>query len=381
MSKTETTKQSIGEGAAARPEPGPKHRAAPKNNLLEALKAASQTESHDRQPGHAGHAAPSAAAPAPAAQAAPAVLAAVAPAAPVAASAPAPAAPPVPAAAPAAASRSRTAVLAAAVVVVCALAVTGALASGSPGSSSKPAAAEAEADAAAADTAAVPDTAPAPAPAPPTDPLELIRSQLPNNHGSAIADLGYDSALTFEAYASNITSVNAAALQPLTVENNQGPGYSIDEAAVGRIIALNADWAAYLTNTSAGTTAVFDHVAPAAPADTAPPLAVPGTSGPEAPAAPRTAPAAHFIQAYKDSGYRIAFHRLAIGEIRIDGSRVYVLTQPYYTVVHKGTATAVNDVFLYQLATRGETLVVSSIEQVAPLAEAQPEQPPPTQAR
>lgn len=175
------------------------------------------------------------------------------------------------------------------------------------------------------------------------EPLTVVSSQLGNNHGSAIYQIGYDPALSFSTYGSAITSIDATTLKPL--ENNylatSGSGSSavtvlVDETAFGRVIAMNADWVAYLNR--ADNTVLSDVWS--------------GTT------------AEQYLQQYP-AGTQIAFHRLALGEINVVGKYVYVLAEANYTLLYNGQSNAVDSVFLYKLAPQGDSLAVSNIEQLA----------------
>lgn len=174
-----------------------------------------------------------------------------------------------------------------------------------------------------------------------SDPVALIQGQLFYNHGSVIASVGYDSALNLATVGPYLKSVDYTSLKPLS--NNYlvrtGSGSSshvalIDETAVARIIDLNSNWVAYLNGQNSD---VLNDVAQGSDAE-------------------------NMINLYQ--GYQIVFHRLALGDIYVNGSNVYVLAQPYYTVLKEGQSATVNDVFLYTLVKQDDTLVVSGIEQV-----------------
>lgn len=179
-----------------------------------------------------------------------------------------------------------------------------------------------------------------------TDSIALIRGQLSNNKGAVIADIGYDSALDITAVGSSIASVDAKTLTPLSnnylakiESDDKGDGKTsqivlIDETAVGRVIAMNANWVAYLNSNG---NEVFGDVLKGSKAE-------------------------QFVGAYK--GYQIVFHRLAIGKIYSNGTDIYVLAQPYYTILKDGKSASVNDVFLYKLTKQEKTLVISDIEQI-----------------
>ena len=167
------------------------------------------------------------------------------------------------------------------------------------------------------------------------NPVELIHGQLECNHGQAIANITYHPELTFAAYPAG----RGSTLRPIS--NNylasvpDGGGRQvvlIDETAVGRLLSFNSDWVAYQNS---GETAVFGNVLADSQAE-------------------------QFVNQH--DGFKIAFHRLAIGEISTDGKAVYVLAQPVYTLLKDGQAVTVSDVCLFVFVRQGDTLVLSGIE-------------------
>ena len=182
------------------------------------------------------------------------------------------------------------------------------------------------------------------------NPLDLVRSQVVNNHGNAIADIGYDPALSFATYGPSITTVDVSTLKPL--DNNYlasvGKGSDaqpvlIDNTAVARVIAAYSDWSAYLNNNN--TVVMAQSV-------------VAGSQGEQ-----------YFTS---QAGNQIAIYRLAIGEIRYSRPMfqpltVYVLAQPSYTLLKDGISSPVSNVCLLKLVAQGSTLVISEIETLVPV--------------
>jgi hypothetical protein len=169
-----------------------------------------------------------------------------------------------------------------------------------------------------------------------SNPVELIQGQLDSNHGKVIDTITYHPGLTFASYQITRDSV---ILTPLS--NNYlasvGTGEErrvvlIDETAISRLLAFNSDWVAYLNSDSP---AVFDNVLADSQVE-------------------------EFIYSLK--GFKVAFHRLAIGEISSHGEQVYVLAQPQYTLIKEGRVATVNDVCLFVFVKSGDTLKLSSIE-------------------
>jgi len=174
-----------------------------------------------------------------------------------------------------------------------------------------------------------------------SDKTALLTGQLNNNKDRVIPDIGYDSALTIENYGSYVQYlVSVGSLTKLsnnylaiTGKGSDAQTVLIDETAVGRIIAFNANWVAFLNGNG---NAVMQDVA-------------------------KDSRAQEVVKAY-DEGFQIIFHRLAIGEIYQNGSTVYILAQPCYTVVKDGRSKEFNDVVLYKLTRQGDTLVISDME-------------------
>jgi hypothetical protein len=183
------------------------------------------------------------------------------------------------------------------------------------------------------------------------DPIALIQQQLPVEN--IIPEIGYDSSLTF-ANHTNLTIANTASMKP--IENNlfkkgagtDGSDLLYDALTVNRVLRLNTDWIEYLNQ---GNQRVFDSLAtdPKYPAKTKL-LALGGES-------------------------QIAYHRIALGEIRHIGSKYYILAQASYILVHNGQHESFNDLFVYEIIAQGNTLVVSDFERI-PQNQAQGNQVP-----
>jgi hypothetical protein len=184
--------------------------------------------------------------------------------------------------------------------------------------------------------------------APHSDPIALIQSQMANN--KAIAEIGHDSALTFANYT-NLTIVNSSSLKPIDNDLLKSAGESngrdalYDEQIVGRILKLNSDWVSYLNQEDQS---VFTSVEEGSPAQTK--LAELG---------------AHSL---------VAYHRLAMGEIRHSGKNYYIITQASYTLTKEGQLDIHDDVFVYKLVPQDDTMIVVDFEQI-PLNTS----PPPSQ--
>jgi hypothetical protein len=172
------------------------------------------------------------------------------------------------------------------------------------------------------------------------NPIDLISGQLASNHGQAIAYITYHPELTYSSY--QITK-GSSLLKPLS--NNYlttvGKGEEsqvilIDETAISRLLAFNSDWVAYQNNNNP---AVFDNVLAGSQAE-------------------------QFVNQH--AGFKIAFHRLAIGELSSDSQYVYVLAQPVYTLLKDGQAVTVSDVCLFVFVKQGDTLVLVAIEPQKP---------------
>jgi hypothetical protein len=183
---------------------------------------------------------------------------------------------------------------------------------------------------------------------PNSDPIALIQGQMSNNR--AIAEIGHDSALTFANYP-DLTIVNAASLKP--IENNLlksggGPDGSdslYDEQIVGRVLKFNSDWVDYLNKSSQ---AVFESVQENSPAQTK--------------------------ATELGAGSLVAFHRLAIGEIRHAGKNYYLIARASYTLTKDGKLDIHDDVFVYKLVAQGNTMLIADFEQIP--VNAAPEQTP-----
>ncbi|MDR1185167.1 MAG: hypothetical protein LBK67_10295 [Coriobacteriales bacterium] len=172
------------------------------------------------------------------------------------------------------------------------------------------------------------------------DPYALISSQMSNN--KRIAEIGYDSTLTFANYP-NLTIANASSLKP--IENNllksggaPGGGDALyDEQIVGRALRLNSDWVDHL---NLSDSAVFASVQEGSNAQTK--LAELG------------------------AGSLVAYHRLAIGEIRHTGKNYYIITRASYTLTRDGQLDIHDELFVYKLVAQGNTMVVVDFEQISP---------------
>jgi hypothetical protein len=176
-------------------------------------------------------------------------------------------------------------------------------------------------------------------PVPPNpDPYSLIQGQMSNNR--SIAEVGYDSALTFANYP-NLTIVNTASLKP--IENNllraegapDGKDSLYDEQIVGRVLKLNSDWVNYLNRSDRSA---FDSVQEGSAAETKI-----GELGAES---------------------LVAYHRLAIGEIRHSGKNYYLITQASYTLTKDGQLDLYDDLFVYKLVAQGNTMLVADFERI-----------------
>ena len=172
-------------------------------------------------------------------------------------------------------------------------------------------------------------------------PAAVISSQLSHNRNGQIGEVGYDYALNLTNVGPYIKTVDTKKLAPLSnnylaeIDNNGTKQVVlIDETAVGRVIAFNADWSAYLAGNGR---AVFDDVKAGSRAE-------------------------QLVKAY--DGYQILVFRLAIGQTYTDGKNVYILAQPQYTAMKDGRWATVDDVFLYTLVRQENTLVISEIEQI-----------------
>ncbi|MDR0350158.1 MAG: hypothetical protein LBH64_01240 [Coriobacteriales bacterium] len=151
----------------------------------------------------------------------------------------------------------------------------------------------------------------------------LIQSQMDNNQ--TIAEIGYDSALTFARYP-NLSTVNTSSLKP--IENNllkpaREPGevnVLYDEQIVGRVLKFNSDLVDYLNE---GDTAVFNSV-------------VAGSSA-----------AVKLDEFAKDAS--VAFHRLALGEMRHIGQNYYLIARASYTLTRERQFDIHDEVFAYRL--------------------------------
>jgi hypothetical protein len=171
-----------------------------------------------------------------------------------------------------------------------------------------------------------------------TDPIALIQSQMSNN--KTIAEIGHDSALIFANYP-DLTIANAASLKP--IENNllksgggpDGKDSLYDEQIVGRVLKFNSDWVDYLNKSSQ---TVFESVQENSPAQTK--------------------------IAELGAGSLVAYHRLAIGEIRHTGKNYYLITRASYTLTKDGQLDIHDDIFVYKLVAQGTTMLIVDFEQI-----------------
>jgi hypothetical protein len=194
--------------------------------------------------------------------------------------------------------------------------------------------------------------------APPnSNPVTLIQEQLPIEN--TIPEIGYDSSLTF-ANHTDLTIANTSSMKP--IENNllkkgAGPNGSdllYDALIVNRVLRLNTDWIDYLNQ---GNQKVFDSL----------------SSDPKSPAKNK------LIELGGKS--QIAFHRIALGEIRHIGSKYYILAEVSYILVHDGQQESFDDLFVYELIRDGSTMVVGDFERIPQIkAPAQAQTPPPDQS-
>ncbi|MDR1184143.1 MAG: hypothetical protein LBK67_05040 [Coriobacteriales bacterium] len=177
-------------------------------------------------------------------------------------------------------------------------------------------------------------------PVPPhTDIPTLIQGQMANNRN--IHEIGYDSALTFANYP-DLTIVNTSSLKP--IENDlfkseagpDGTDLLYDEVIVGRVLKLNSDWDDYLNR---GSQTVFTSV--------------------------KENSAAQTKIAELGAGSMVAYHRLAIGEIRHVGKNYYLIARATYTLTQSGQLDIHDDIFVYKLAAQGNEMVVIDFEQIA----------------
>jgi hypothetical protein len=176
--------------------------------------------------------------------------------------------------------------------------------------------------------------------APNSDPKELIRGQLPIEN--AIPEVGYDPALSF-ANHTDLTIANTSSMKP--IENNlfkkggapDGSDLLYDAMIVNRVLRLNTDWIDYLNQ---GNQKVFESL----------------SSDPKDPAKQK------LIELGGNS--QIAYHRIALGEIRHIGSKYYIITQASYILVHDGQQEIFDDLFVYELIKQGNTLVVANFERI-----------------
>jgi hypothetical protein len=167
----------------------------------------------------------------------------------------------------------------------------------------------------------------------------LIQGQMSNNRN--IHEIGYDSALTFANYP-DLTIVNTSSLKP--IENDlfksgagpDGTDLLYDELIVGRALKLNSDWDDYLNR---GSQSVFTSVKENSEAQTK--------------------------ITELGAGSMVAYHRLAIGEIRHVGKNYYLITRANYTLTQAGQLDIHDDIFVYKLTAQGGTMVVVDFEQIA----------------
>lgn len=190
--------------------------------------------------------------------------------------------------------------------------------------------------------------------APPnSDTAQVIQRQQHNN--DRIAELGYDTALTFSNYPS-LTIVNTSSLK--TISNNiykTGPDDSqllYDEMIVGRAIKFNSDWIKYLNENNQD---VMASVKPDSPAVT------------------------KLYEWGKSSDSMATFHRLSIGEIRYTGKYYFILVQATYTLLGNGQTELFEDIFAYKLETSGDTILITDFERIPYNPPSLPTETPPAE--
>jgi hypothetical protein len=167
------------------------------------------------------------------------------------------------------------------------------------------------------------------------DPVSLIQSQMPPEY--TIPEIGYDSNLTFDKHP-DISIANVASMK--SIENNlykkggaaDGSNLLYDALTVNRVLRLNTDWIQYLNQ---GNEKVFESVA-------------------------NDSAKQKLIEV--GAGSQIAFHRIALGEIRHIGNKYYILAQVNYILVKNGQQQSFDEVFVYELVRSRDTLLVSNLE-------------------
>jgi hypothetical protein len=188
------------------------------------------------------------------------------------------------------------------------------------------------------------------------DSYALIEGQMSNN--KRIAEIGYDSTLTFANYP-NLTIANASSLKP--IENNllksggapSGADALYDEQIVGRVLKLNSDWVDHL---NLSDSAVYTSV--------------------------QEGSSAQAKLTELGAGSLVAYHRLAIGEIRHTGKNYYIITRASYTLSKDGQLDIHDELFVYKLIAQGNTMVVVDFEQITPnTSAAQPQDELPDQSQ
>jgi hypothetical protein len=177
---------------------------------------------------------------------------------------------------------------------------------------------------------------------PHSDPYALIQGQMSNNRN--IAEVGYDSALTFANYT-DLTIVNTSSLKPIEndlLKSGAGPGGAdvfYDEQIVGRILKLNSDWVNYLNQ---GDKSIFSSV--------------------------QEGSAAQTKLTELGAGSGIAYHRIALGEIRHTGKNYYIIARASYTLTKDGQLDIHDDLFIYKLGVQSNGMIVVDFELIAPNA-------------
>jgi hypothetical protein len=173
--------------------------------------------------------------------------------------------------------------------------------------------------------------------APNSDLEAVIMSQSANNE--TIGDIGWDAGVKFADHKTEM--VKNASLQP--IENNfAGEGESkaddddllYDELAIGRVMKYNSDWVKYSLE---GDDSVFDSVS--------------GKAVKEKVIA-------------RNDGAQVAFHSLKVGEVKMDGNSCYVIVNERYTLAKDGGITPVENVVIYELKEKGNTLYIKDFEKV-----------------
>jgi len=176
--------------------------------------------------------------------------------------------------------------------------------------------------------------------APSSDPIGLIKRQLETGAGENIPVVGFDTNLMF-AKLDGITIVSTSKLTP--IENNfykvssnpLGSDLLYDEMIVNRVIRFNSEWISYVNK---GDQKIFTSIA----------------SGGKAESKIKELGA----------GAKLDYFRLAIGEIQYTGKSYYVVAQINYGLTVSSQLKIYNDVFVYELVAKDDTMLVKDFEQV-----------------